>query len=215
MNNLDMMKDMYALQDKMNSQINPEWRTAGYKYLRAAWKEASEMMDHIGWKWWKKQELDLPQAQMELVDIWHFLVSEAIRDELTPEQLLLSFTDTAVENVVDEYGLEDEDVNYVIELFVQSILDEGVFVDYYSIFNILCDRLELPFADLYRQYIGKNVLNFFRQYNGYKEGTYVKVWSGKEDNVYLAEILNTIPDDITDVQAYIHGRLESSYQLYA
>ena len=36
----------------------------------------------------------------------------------------------------------------------------------------------------------KNVLNKFRQDNGYKEGTYRKIWNGKEDNVVLSEILS-------------------------
>ena len=38
-------------------------------------------------------------------------------------------------------------------------------------------------------YIGKNCLNQFRQDNGYKEGHYIKVWNGKEDNVVMVEIL--------------------------
>lgn len=214
MNKLNMMEDMYILQDKMNSKINPEWRTAGYKYLRAAWIESAELMDHIGWKWWSKQETNLGQAQIELVDIWHFILSEAIRDNIKPEDLMLSFEDDAKEEVIYDYG-KDEGILYYVELFAQSILDEGLYIDYYTIFNILCDKLELPFTDLYRQYIGKNVLNFFRQDNGYKEGTYIKEWSGKEDNVYLAEILNSIPEDVEDTQDYIYNKLAESYQLHA
>lgn len=33
------------------------------------WTECAELMDHIGWKWWKKQEIDIEQAQIELIDI--------------------------------------------------------------------------------------------------------------------------------------------------
>jgi hypothetical protein len=40
-------------------------------------------------------------------------------------------------------------------------------------------------------YIGKNALNIFRQNNGYKDGTYVKIWSDKEDNEYLTHFLKT------------------------
>ena len=45
------------------------------------------------------------------------------------------------------------------------------------------------FDQLYRMYVGKNVLNFFRQDHGYKEGTYVKVWGGREDNEHLSDLL--------------------------
>ena len=44
-------------------------------------------------------------------------------------------------------------------------------------------------SDLYRLYIGKNVLNQFRQDNGYKENTYIKTWNGDEDNVAMYEMM--------------------------
>ena len=48
---------------------------------------------------------------------------------------------------------------------------------------------------LYRMYVGKNMLNVFRQKNGYKTGTYVKIWAGREDNQHLEELLNELPSD--------------------
>lgn len=44
---------------------------------------------------------------------------------------------------------------------------------------------------MYELYLGKNVLNSFRQDNGYKEGTYQKEWNGVEDNVHMLEVLRT------------------------
>jgi hypothetical protein len=38
-------------------------------------------------------------------------------------------------------------------------------------------------------YFGKNVLNQFRQDNGYKEGTYIKIWNKEEDNVHMLNIV--------------------------
>jgi hypothetical protein len=43
--------------------------------------------------------------------------------------------------------------------------------------------------ELYRLYVGKNILNRFRQDHGYKEGTYIKIWQGEEDNVVMQRIL--------------------------
>ena len=57
----------------------------------------------------------------------------------------------------------------------------------------------MPFDDLYRIYVGKNVLNFFRQDHGYKDGSYKKVWQGREDNEHLVEVASSL--DITD-QSY-------------
>ena len=67
---------MLNLQDSMNKKVNPSWITAGYEYLRAAMIESVEAMDHHGWKWWKAQQKDLPQLQMEMIDIWHFALSD-------------------------------------------------------------------------------------------------------------------------------------------
>ena len=51
---------------------------------------------------------------------------------------------------------------------------------------------------LYTLYVGKNILNQFRQDHGYKEGTYIKIWNGEEDNVTMQSILeeneNVTPD---------------------
>ena len=44
---------------------------------------------------------------------------------------------------------------------------------------------------LYKLYIGKNILNKFRQDHGYKDNSYIKIWNGKEDNVIMQNILST------------------------
>jgi hypothetical protein len=47
---------------------------------------------------------------------------------------------------------------------------------------------KLDLISLYRLYVGKNILNQFRQDHGYKEGTYIKVWNGEEDNVVMQRL---------------------------
>ena len=72
------LNTMLTLQDGMNRKVNPQWLSANYAYLRAAMIESVEGIEHHGWKWWKAQHKDLPQLQMELVDIWHFALSSII-----------------------------------------------------------------------------------------------------------------------------------------
>ncbi|MEY3661204.1 MAG: hypothetical protein RLZZ169_2030, partial [Pseudomonadota bacterium] len=69
---------MLRLQAEMNAKVNPAWIEAAYPYLRAVVVEGAEAMEHRGWKWWKKQDCDLSQLQMELVDIWHFTLSHLL-----------------------------------------------------------------------------------------------------------------------------------------
>src|SRR5690606_40039969 len=69
---------MLKLQDRLNSLINPQWIDGGARFLRAAFVESAEALEHYGWKWWKKQSTDLPQVQMELIDILHFYLSHTL-----------------------------------------------------------------------------------------------------------------------------------------
>ena len=69
---------MLTMQDAMNSRVSDTWKNNNYEWYRAIWVECAEMLDHHGWKWWKAQTLDLPQVQMELVDVWHFALSHMI-----------------------------------------------------------------------------------------------------------------------------------------
>src|SRR5664279_3722865 len=73
------LSTMLELQDGMNSKVNPAWVAANNNWYRAIQVEGVEAIEHHGWKWWKKQECDLPQLRMELVDIWHFILSASIQ----------------------------------------------------------------------------------------------------------------------------------------
>ena len=74
----DQISSMLRMQQSMNSKVDPSWRQARFPYLMAVVIEGAEAFEHHGWKWWKKQELDLSQLQMELIDIWHFVLSEML-----------------------------------------------------------------------------------------------------------------------------------------
>ena len=69
----------------------------------------------------------------------------------------------------------------------------------------------LDFDSLYTAYVGKNVLNFFRQDHGYKEGTYIKDWGGREDNEHLADLVAALDKDAEDFSDRVYQALESRY----
>ncbi len=86
--------EMLGMQNQLNTQIHPDWKNQNYDWNRAIWIECAELMDKIGWKWWKHQEIDRDQAVLELVDIWHFILSEAIRSEVEQDsRSLFCFSD--------------------------------------------------------------------------------------------------------------------------
>ena len=102
---------MLELQDGMNTKVNPDWRNAGNEWYRAIWMEASEMLEHHGWKWWKKQEPDDMQVKLEVVDIVHFALS--IRLEQGGDMGSMS------EVIAGEFDspVSTDDIKTTIELF--------------------------------------------------------------------------------------------------
>lgn len=76
--NKTQLKTMLTLQDKMNKAVDKNWIELGRAWLRAAMVEGCEAVEHWGFKWWKAQNKNLEQLQMELVDIWHFALSDII-----------------------------------------------------------------------------------------------------------------------------------------
>lgn len=211
----EQLKSMLSLQDSMNKKINPNWLAAGYAYLRAATHELIEMQEHIGWKWWKMQAKDLPQAQMELVDVWHFALSDiliyfngdvdcaslAIRQELTSNRDIVTFD--GHDYSFKEQGLLDN-IELLAGLCTAKRFDVPLFV-------FISSQVEMSSCDLYQQYIGKNVLNFFRQDNGYKDGSYIKHWDGKEDNEHLVIILNSLDVNSDGYSDKIYEELKKVY----
>jgi len=200
---------MVRMQHTLNSQINPQWVTAGYEWHRAAWLEAGELMDHLGWKWWKAQKLDLVQAQIEVIDIWHFLLSDYIVHHGTAAaQILAEEINDPDAKVVLYRGklvrLDEMSVKETVDVFASQAA-QGVMGA--RIFDALRSHVFLKWDDVYRMYTAKNALNIFRQNNGYKEGFYVKDWAGEEDNVFLEKVLAANPNiEYAELEATLKQR---------
>ncbi len=210
---------MLALQANVNAKVDPNWITARYPYLRAVAIEGAEAIEHHGWKWWKKQDKDLSQLQMELVDIWHFILSEILLrnddNQLTPLEYLLSALSDAnslqlIELDNTAYKLNETDLVTKLELLIAISIARRIDL---GLFESIMRDCELTWTDLFCQYVGKNVLNMFRQDNGYKEGTYRKMWEGREDNEHLVEILESLDPDLPSFKDEIYSALTNTYPI--
>ncbi|MGD2119264.1 MAG: dUTP diphosphatase [Chromatiales bacterium] len=195
---------MLELQDAMNSRINSDWRSAGNEWYRAIWIECAEMLDHYGWKWWKHQQPDMPQVILEVVDIWHFMLSDLLENETDPQQLA-----ARIEVQFTQAG-DLLELPMAIEQLAQRTLEHKS-ADVPA-FVALLQAVSLAPDDLYRQYIGKNVLNFFRQDHGYRDGSYIKLWNGREDNEYLVQSIAELDSDSSSFQQDLYQCLEQHYQ---
>lgn len=209
------LNTMLSLQNNMNIKVNPEWLTAGYGYLRAAMVESVEAIDHHGWKWWKAQEKDLPQLQMELVDIWHFALSASIIDykgdiEATATALASQLAENTPHVQFDGQSYSPAGLSLLDNLELMTGLCAAKRFSV-PLFMQIVTQSEMSGEELYRQYVGKNVLNFFRQDNGYKAGTYVKTWNGREDNAHLVEVLDSLDMNAPDYADLVYKGLADRY----
>lgn len=207
---------MLEMQQKMNAKINPDWKNKGYQFLRAAMVEGVEAMEHRGWKWWKKQQCDLPQLQMEYVDIWHFALSDFFIKH--PDKTV----DEIANFILSQVNLKDNKIIADGKEFIISDMNElekmevmiglAAFKKFsVPLFESLMKEAQLNWGDLYRQYVGKNALNIFRQNNGYNDGSYIKIWNGREDNEHLQEIMKEISWEDGDIFVILNEKLSSRY----
>lgn len=194
---------MLELQNAMNSKVNDNWVEQDFAWYRAIWVECAELLDHYGWKWWKKQTPDADQVKLELVDIWHFGLSILLLESVNEADIA-----TAVEQQLAKAN-PSGDFRADLEGFTLATLQSKGF-DVAS-FGTLMAGIDLSFDELYTRYVGKNVLNFFRQDNGYQDGSYRKQWGGKEDNEHLVEAVAGLDHTSTLFKDDLYQALEQRY----
>ncbi len=209
---IEQLKEMFELQNSLNEKINPDWENAGYKWTDAIMAESVEAIDHYGWKWWKKQEPNLDQVKLELVDIFHFIISQLVQTKPIID------IDLRCESVLHHMEIFNPNLHATLSFndTMKKIISDsanGIF-DYqtFNFFQVAMHKVGLTWDELYIQYIAKNVLNIFRQDHGYKLGTYIKVWNGVEDNEVLVNIINNFKITNKDFSfASIYDALEVQY----
>ena len=205
---MEKVLEMLLLQQELNDATNGEGWEAGktknnktINWKRCIYMECAEMIDSFAWKHWKAIDADPDWAnlQIEVVDVWHFIMSLGLEDY--SQNFRGSIEDLAM-NISQEPGYQKLQTEDALEFATPSVIMAKVedlilntvnrdnldgpklFEDFFE----LAYMSKLDLISLYRLYVGKNILNQFRQDHGYKEGTYIKVWNGEEDNVVMQRL---------------------------
>ncbi len=197
------MLTLLQMQDDMNTKVNPDWRSQGNEWYRAIWIECGEMLDHFGWKWWKHQECDREQVVLELIDILHFGLSKLIEANTSLSKLANDLT----KNWPSSFEMRE--FTNVLEEFTLHTLKTKDF-DIYK-FLELAYQIDVDSEMLFKGYIAKNVLNVFRQDYGYKEGTYIKIWDGLEDNEVLVRLCDRLDASSASFKEDVYLGLAKAY----
>lgn len=83
---MDKLEEIFRMQDALNARIGVRLQGISEEeqtkwvlnYTRAMQQELAELVDSVPWKWWAKyQKFDRQNARVEVIDLFHFLVSLA------------------------------------------------------------------------------------------------------------------------------------------
>jgi hypothetical protein len=95
-----------------------------------------------------------------------------------------------------------------VELIIGLAVSRRVSI---PLFDSLLVDAGLTWETLYGHYVAKNVLNFFRHDHGYKYGTDIKIWDGREDNQVLTDLIRSIDRTTPDLDTRLHYLLDDAY----
>lgn len=82
----DQLQELFRMQKALNLRIGVDTASLTedekarwlLNYCRAMTQELAELTDSVPWKWWAKyQKFDEQNARVEVVDLFHFLISAA------------------------------------------------------------------------------------------------------------------------------------------
>jgi dimeric dUTPase (all-alpha-NTP-PPase superfamily) len=229
MTNKDYVKAMFELQQSLNDDTNGVGWERGYtktnniiNWRRCIYMECAELVDSFNWKHWKdlNKPIDWENVRVEIVDIWHFIMSMML-ERYKLNNLSMDTIISDIENVkgFKEFcnepfkteGVNSFEIINDIETLVNKSTNKDltVFDPMLTEYFALSLKCGVNLHYLYQYYIAKNVLNRFRQNHGYKDGTYKKIWNGKEDNVVMLEILTKYKNPTIDE---LYARLEELYK---
>ncbi|NLH73252.1 MAG: dUTPase [Verrucomicrobia bacterium] len=86
MTDTDRLAELFRMQRALNERIGVHTERMSTEerikwtlnYCRAMSQEIAELTDSVPWKWWAKyQKFDEQNARVEVVDLFHFLISLA------------------------------------------------------------------------------------------------------------------------------------------
>tara|TARA_B100000085_G_C18259609_1_gene397456 strand:- start:42 stop:464 length:423 start_codon:yes stop_codon:yes gene_type:complete len=118
---MDKMDEIFALQEKLNQRIGVKMAEMNdddraqwiLNYIRAMQQELAELTDSVPWKWWAKyQEFDKQNAKVEIVDLFHFLISLAQVMGMTSDDVFNAYLEkNKVNHTRQDSGYKMKDEN--------------------------------------------------------------------------------------------------------
>ena len=113
---MDKFDEIFRMQDALNRRIGVALPPVSEEdkakwilnYTRAMQQEIAELVDSVPWKWWAKyQKFDEQNARVEVVDLFHFLISLAQTLGMSAEDVFQAYVKK------NQVNLQRQDSGYV------------------------------------------------------------------------------------------------------
>lgn len=210
----DMTKMLEMRDDTNTIESGVNWNAVGHSWRVGVAQELSEVMDALGWAWWKPAKCDMAEARLELIDVWMFFHSYLLnidKDRGTNYAPQILFDAFAKPLTLESVSYNDVvDAVYAIQ---HMTLSTAISLKTYAVrLRKLNYILGMNDANFQMLYVAKNTLNTFRQNWGYGTGVYSKTWNGESDTKHLMRILTTGKEPKTP--EYITEQLKDTYYKY-
>lgn len=115
---MDRLEGIFEMQAELNRRIGVELDQLDEQekarwilnYSRAMSQELAELVDSVPWKWWAQyQKFDEQNARVEVVDLFHFLVSLAQALGMSAEDVYAAYVKkNQVNHARQESGYTDK-----------------------------------------------------------------------------------------------------------
>ncbi len=192
----------FKVQNDLNKfLVDENWKNKiqEWQLISAIISECGELIDSINFKWWTKQEDNWNNAKIEIVDIWHFLLTYVLMKFKNENNFYKELIKQFYEGFNDQAyweantGNNRETCKYFIAYDIVEILSKFAKSEMYSkdikevfyTFGLLVKLVDFSLKEFDELYLSKAELNKQRKIKGYDKDSSKKFIDGIEDNEIL------------------------------
>lgn len=132
----DKLEELFRMQKALNRRVSLDTDNLSdedktkwlLNYSRATQQELAELVDSVPWKWWAKyQKFDEQNARVEVVDLFHFIISMAQVLGMSAEDLFSAYVQkNAVNFQRQDDGYAKKDENDSRHILVEPEIKPGI-----------------------------------------------------------------------------------------
>lgn len=142
---------MYELQEKFDDALNEKrgikFKNDEYtiKNIFALYSEFGELIDEIGWPWWKEKQTDAEGLLNEVRDLHHFNLKSMILDDVSISDII-NYLEAAYGDVVERDGHDDDSYIDACVSYTYDLQKEEGIKERFKVFEVCSTEERISFS---------------------------------------------------------------------